>query len=62
MSPDTRLSHTFGFGMMRLPRKDEAIDIETTKALVDAFLAAGFTYFDTAWSYPGLPCGRLHLF
>ena len=53
MSPDTRLSHTFGFGMMRLPRKDEAIDIETTKALVDAFLAAGFTYFDTAWSYPG---------
>ena len=53
MSPDTRLSHTFGFGMMRLPRKDEAIDIETTKALVDALLAAGFTYFDTAWSYPG---------
>ena len=53
MSTETRLSHGFGFGMMRLPRKDEAIDIEATKALVDAFLAAGFTYFDTAWSYPG---------
>ncbi len=42
-----------GFGMMRLPRKGEAIDIERTKELVDAFLAAGFSYFDTAWCYPG---------
>ena len=43
-----------GFGLMRLPRIDEnTIDIEQTKQMVDEFLAAGFTYFDTAWAYPG---------
>ena len=42
-----------GFGLMRLPQKDGAIDVEQTKEMVDAFLAAGFTYFDTAWSYAG---------
>ena len=40
-----------GFGLMRLPQKDEKIDIEQTKQMVDAFLSAGFTYFDTAWAY-----------
>ena len=38
---------------MRLPKKGEAIDVEQTKAMVDRFLAEGFTYFDTAWAYPG---------
>ena len=42
-----------GFGMMRLPRKGDVIDIETTKLMVDKFMQAGFTYFDTAWIYPG---------
>ncbi len=42
-----------GFGLMRLPKKDGAIDIEQVKAMTDRFLAAGFTYFDTAWAYPG---------
>ncbi|MCH5197703.1 MAG: aldo/keto reductase [Oscillospiraceae bacterium] len=42
-----------GFGMMRLPRKMLAIDIEQTKAMVDLFMEAGFTYFDTAFIYPG---------
>ena len=42
-----------GFGLMRLPQKDGAIDVEQVKAMVDKFLAAGFTYFDTAWAYPG---------
>lgn len=42
-----------GFGLMRLPQKDEKIDIEQTKQMVDAFLSAGFTYFDTAWAYEG---------
>ncbi|WP_455147272.1 aldo/keto reductase [Clostridium sp.] len=42
-----------GFGLMRLPQKDEKIDIEQTKEMVDRFLAAGFTYFDTAWAYAG---------
>ena len=42
-----------GFGLMRLPQKDEKIDIEQTKIMVDKFMEAGFTYFDTAWAYAG---------
>ena len=42
-----------GFGLMRLPQKDGKIDIEQTKTMVDMFLDAGFTYFDTAWAYAG---------
>ncbi len=41
----------FGFGMMRLPMCGEAVDVETTKKMVDAFLDAGFNYFDTAHPY-----------
>ncbi|MDR1230489.1 MAG: aldo/keto reductase [Spirochaetaceae bacterium] len=40
-----------GFGLMRLPMTGEEIDIEQTKTMVDTFLAAGFTYFDTAYGY-----------
>ena len=42
-----------GFGLMRLPMKDGAIDVEATKVMVDRFLEAGGTYFDTAFAYPG---------
>ena len=42
-----------GFGLMRLPMKGEVIDVEQTKEMVDRFLEAGFTYFDTAWAYAG---------
>jgi len=43
-----------GFGLMRLPRKDEnTIDVEETKKMVDHFMAAGIHYFDTAWAYDG---------
>ena len=42
-----------GFGLMRLPQKDGAIDVEQTKKMVDMFLREGFTYFDTAWAYNG---------
>jgi predicted aldo/keto reductase-like oxidoreductase len=42
-----------GFGLMRLPRLGEAIDVEQTKAMVDLFLEEGFTYFDTAYGYAG---------
>ena len=42
-----------GFGLMRLPRKGEEIDVEQVKEMVDLFLEAGFTYFDTAWVYKG---------
>ncbi len=42
-----------GFGLMRLPQKEGIIDVEQTKEMVDRFMKAGFTYFDTAWAYPG---------
>lgn len=42
-----------GFGLMRLPQKDGKIDIEQVKDMVDQFMEAGFTYFDTAWAYSG---------
>ena len=43
-----------GFGLMRLPKlDDDTIDIEQTKKMVDLFMDAGFTYFDTAWAYAG---------
>ena len=42
-----------GFGLMRLPRTGEEIDLPQTKRMVDRFLEAGCTYFDTAWAYGG---------
>lgn len=42
-----------GFGLMRLPQKDGVIDVEQVKEMVDLFMEAGFTYFDTAWAYAG---------
>ena len=47
-------SSKLGFGMMRLPqRSPEAtdIDFDQVSQMVDRFLAAGFTYFDTSWTY-----------
>ena len=43
-----------GFGLMRLPKlADGTIDIEQTSKMVDMFLEAGGTYFDTAYVYDG---------
>lgn len=42
-----------GFGLMRLPKNGEEIDIEQVKDMVDLYMEAGFTYFDTAWVYTG---------
>jgi len=42
-----------GFGCMRLPMKDECIDMALVEEMVDTFLRRGFTYFDTAWMYCG---------
>lgn len=41
----------FGFGFMRLPMQEKEVDIAETCRMVDAFLEAGFTYFDTAHGY-----------
>ena len=41
-----------GFGLMRLPKNsDGSIDIDQTSEMVDRFIAAGGTYFDTAYVY-----------
>ena len=45
-----------GFGLMRLPRSDkekDIIDTEQTSQMVDRFLDAGLTYFDSAYVYNG---------
>lgn len=43
-----------GFGFMRLPTKEDgSFDLEPMKEMVDVFLDAGFTYFDTAYVYQG---------
>ena len=43
-----------GFGLMRLPRLENGeFDVDLICDMVDEFLAAGFSYFDTAWAYPG---------
>ena len=41
----------FGFGCMRLPMNGDEVNLEETKQMVDAFLDAGFNYFDTAHGY-----------
>lgn len=38
----------FGFSCMRLPMNGDAVDTAETCRMVDAFLEAGFNYFDTA--------------
>ncbi len=47
----------FGFGCMRMPvlsKEDPtSFDYETITVLFDAFLAKGFRYFDTAYTYHG---------
>lgn len=42
-----------GFGLMRLPKKGLKTDIKQVKQMVDLFMEAGFTYFDTAFVYLG---------
>ena len=42
-----------GFGFMRLPHDGELFDLPLSCDLIDRFLAHGFTYFDTAYGYPG---------
>ena len=48
------LKSPLGFGMMRLPVRNNDpgdFDYEQIFAMFDAFLAAGFTYFDTSYVY-----------
>ena len=43
----------FGFGCMRLPMAGREVDLPAFCQMVDAYLAAGFNYFDTAHGYLG---------
>ena len=45
------IKKNFGFGFMRLPMIGEEVDYDHTIKMVDAFLEAGFNYFDTAHGY-----------
>lgn len=47
------LKKKLAFGCMRLPTVGEQIDTEQVCRMVDAFLEAGFNYFDTARPYHG---------
>lgn len=40
-----------GFGFMRPPFKDDEVDMELVRKMVDTFMENGFTYFDTAYKY-----------
>ncbi len=46
-----RIKKNFGFGMMRLPMVEKEVNWDETSGMVDAFLDAGFNYFDTAHGY-----------
>lgn len=46
-----RIKKNFGFGCMRLPMEGQEVDTQEMCRMVDAFLAAGFNYFDTAHGY-----------
>lgn len=41
----------FAFGCMRLPMKDNEVDVPEFQKMADAFIEAGFNYFDTAHGY-----------
>ena len=43
----------FGFGCMRLPMKGGKVDYDAFSRMADAFIEAGFNYFDTAHGYIG---------
>lgn len=50
---DDRIKGSLGFGCMRLPMDGEELDYAQINDMVDAFMAAGFNYFDTARPYLG---------
>lgn len=53
MSFDFNQLSKLGFGLMRLPQKDQEVDLCRVKEMVDTYIGAGFHYFDTAYIYHG---------
>lgn len=53
MALDTSKISKLGFGCMRFEgRETNTIDIDAVSQMIDAYMAAGGNYFDTAWAYP----------
>lgn len=48
-----KIKGNFGFGCMRFPMVDGEVDTNLVCEMVDAYLDAGFNYFDTAHGYLG---------
>ena len=53
MSIDLSKMPKLGFGLMRLPQKNNEIDIQQVCRMADVYLEAGMNYFDTAYVYHG---------
>lgn len=53
MSVDLNKMPKLGFGLMRLPQKDDKIDLDRVCQMVDSYMKAGMNYFDTAYVYHG---------
>ena len=51
MSVNLKEMPKLGFGLMRLPKKDEQIDMGEVCRMVDRYMEAGLNYFDTAYVY-----------
>ena len=49
----SEIKKNFGFGCMRLPMKNDEVDYDEFNRMIDAFISAGFNYFDTAHGYIG---------
>lgn len=47
----SELKKNLGFGCMRLPMNGEEVDYEEFNKMIDAYMEAGFNYFDTAHNY-----------
>lgn len=45
------IKKNFGFGCMRLPMQGDQVDYAEFNRMIDAYLDAGFNYFDTAHGY-----------
>lgn len=45
------INGNFGFGCMRLPMNGDKVNEEDFNKMIDAFIDAGFNYFDTAHGY-----------
>lgn len=47
----SEIKKNFGFGCMRLPMNGDEVDYDEFNRMIDAYIGAGFNYFDTAHGY-----------